>query len=681
MCYILCIYTRRKSYISHQLDMSEKKMEDDDPDDPFKKKPEPRVYEEDTIWTAPKILPPRHLQKRPEIWYCGLGSMMNQTALALRQVYPSQSLACRIDGCRRRFTSVGGPATLRRDPSTFAYVVAHLITPDELEALEGREPPSSYVDGVIDTTLDSEWNGKTIRAAVSVSFENALTIHGGMPTARYHAMMIDGANMAGMPAIGMRQIRGYPCLRRVRKEEFNKMKIVQNSPLKYYRRDEIAGKSHHVIVNDKVFRLNKSLIPDDSTDFYRMIATRDYLGQDYSYYCVTQFYNPYYGIQGIFDRRGEYWDWMEHFLTRFMLSCYEQVGWLTNEDNMEDSEFLKRIDELVPREKRMWPILWGNIRELPPREMQNTKDEVWYVGIGSMMNLTALALRQIYPSKTLACRLPGVRREFYGFSGMATLVYDSNSETHAIAHRLTPDELAVLERREPMSSYIDCIIDSTIENEFNGIKFRVAVSVDFGENSSPWNNVGKILPAARYKQMMLEGAIESGMKRAGIEQIQSYPCTPRLTVDEFRKVRIKEGFTAATLPIYSRADVGEDKFTCIFNNKIIKMNPNIEVENSEMELFARRRQYEGKDITGTSVTGFYNVFYGIDGIKDPDSEYYKWAEHLMCGFSFLSHEQIGWLKKDEIKDNCVLEKVNELMKYRPYPQKEKMPLIYGQAKL
>ena len=111
------------------------------------------------------------------------------------------------------------------------------------------------------------------------------------------------------------------------------------------------------------------------------------------------------------------------------------------------------------------------------------------------------------------------------------------------------------------------------------------------------------------------------------------------------------------------------------------MNPNIEVENSEMELFARRRQYEGKDITGTSVTGFYNVFYGIDGIKDPDSEYYKWAEHLMCGFSFLSHEQIGWLKKDEIKDNCVLEKVNELIKCRPYPQKEKMPLIYGQAKL
>ena len=139
----------------------------------------------------------------------------------------------------------------------------------ELKSLEGREPPSSYVDGVIDTTLDSEWNGKTIRAAVSVSFENALTIHGGMPTARYHAMMIDGANMAGMPAIGMRQIRGYPCLRRVRKEEFNKLKIVQNSPLKYYRRDEIAGKSHHVIVNDKVFRLNKSLIPDDSTDFYR----------------------------------------------------------------------------------------------------------------------------------------------------------------------------------------------------------------------------------------------------------------------------------------------------------------------------------------------------------------------------------------------------------------------------
>ena len=44
---------------------------------------------------------------------------------------------------------------------------------------------------------------------------------------------------------------------------------------------------------------------------------------------------------------------------------------------------------------------------------------MWYVGI-EHDDLTALALRQIYPSKTLACRLPGVRREFYGFSGMAT---------------------------------------------------------------------------------------------------------------------------------------------------------------------------------------------------------------------------------------------------------------------
>ena len=147
--------------------------------------------------------------------------MMNKNAIELRKIYPTHSLACRLPGFKRVFSSVGGMANLVIEEGETTHAVVHRITEAELKSLEGREPPSSYVDGVIDTTLDSEWNGKTIRAAVSVSFENALTIHGGMPTARYHAMMIDGANMAGMPAIGMRQIRGYPCLRRVRKEEFN----------------------------------------------------------------------------------------------------------------------------------------------------------------------------------------------------------------------------------------------------------------------------------------------------------------------------------------------------------------------------------------------------------------------------------------------------------------------------
>ena len=40
----------------------------------------------------------RKHQKGPEVWYVGLGSMMNKTTLALHQICPSVSLVCHLPG-------------------------------------------------------------------------------------------------------------------------------------------------------------------------------------------------------------------------------------------------------------------------------------------------------------------------------------------------------------------------------------------------------------------------------------------------------------------------------------------------------------------------------------------------------------------------------------------------------
>ena len=75
-------------------------------------------------------------------------------------------------------------AALFVQAGSVAFAVAHLITPDELESLEGREPMSEYWEAQIATTLDSPHNGRTVRVACSVHFDEPPPPPGGMPSAR-----------------------------------------------------------------------------------------------------------------------------------------------------------------------------------------------------------------------------------------------------------------------------------------------------------------------------------------------------------------------------------------------------------------------------------------------------------------------------------------------------------------
>ena len=102
------------------------------------------------------------------------------------------------------------------------------------------------------------------------------------------------------------------------------------------------------------------------------------------------------------DPDHEYWAWLEHLLSGFFLACYVQVGVLAPpQPGTSDDDSLpalaRRVGALVPAALRMWPLLFALPAPLPPRAQQR-RPEVWYVGIGSMMNQTALALRQIYPT-------------------------------------------------------------------------------------------------------------------------------------------------------------------------------------------------------------------------------------------------------------------------------------------
>ena len=65
----------------------------------------------------------------------------------------------------------------------------------------------------------------------------------------------------------------------------------------------------------------------------------------------------------------------------------------------------------------------------------------WYISIGSMMSGTAVRIRGIYPTHSLACEIQNHRRIFSRLSGMASLVPEEGSIVHGVAHRMTTDEL------------------------------------------------------------------------------------------------------------------------------------------------------------------------------------------------------------------------------------------------
>ena len=182
-------------------------------------------------------------------WYAGIGSMMNTTALKLRGITPLASLACRIPAYKREFSPFGFatlvPVTREHayDDASHAGVhtdaVAHLLRDQDLLALEQREPESTLLTAVIDTTLASPWQGKAVAVAVSISStppeaaSAGLAVlgqlgagsavpgtgsgicassplrSGGIPSARYHALMVEGAREAGMAANALALIEGF----------------------------------------------------------------------------------------------------------------------------------------------------------------------------------------------------------------------------------------------------------------------------------------------------------------------------------------------------------------------------------------------------------------------------------------------------------------------------------------
>ena len=336
--------------------------------------------------------PPKRNDESIFIWYVGIGSMMNKNAIELRKIYPTHSLACRLPGFKRVFSSVGGMANLVIEEGETTHAVVHRITEAELKSLEGREPPSQYICAIIDSEFqDSKYNGKKVQVAASIRYDTAFGID-GKPTERYKMMMLEGAKIAKMKQNGIEQIEQYDFTPFPNPPK--KLPIFQNIAMKKFTRKELKGQLDYVIFHNKVLKVdfdmveetNKAYKTDKSigspldlhgkgdddgektsssssssnnnnmkksvektttttkktnhnnnndngkTHSDKSFSVRRYNGADITPFVTTQYYNPRFGLPKSNKSNEEYWQWLENHMTTFFLRFYKVCGSLVEED-------------------------------------------------------------------------------------------------------------------------------------------------------------------------------------------------------------------------------------------------------------------------------------------------------------------------------------------------------------
>ena len=133
---------------------------------------------------------------------------------------------------------------------------------------------------------------------------------------------------------------------------------------------------------------------------------------------------------------------------------------------------------------------------------------IWYFAYGSNMSPATLTGRRgLTPLASRPAWVDGYRLCFDipvgpGERGVANLAVEPGARTHGVAHLLTPDEAARLDRTEGVHVglyFREAIVMTTAGGEVEGFAYRSARTA-----------LGR-RPSARYLDLLLEGARHHGL--------------------------------------------------------------------------------------------------------------------------------------------------------------------------
>jgi hypothetical protein len=336
-------------------------------------------------------------------------------------------------------------------------------------------------------------------------------------------------------------------------------------------------------------------------------------------------------------------------------------------------------------------------------------DYLWYLGIGSMMSITALGIRGIRPLRSAWCEILDHRRVHYPPHGMATLVQDEDATAHAVAHLITQAELATLLALEPPSVQVrarlhgdsgEAIVDGNVciarFIDIHGIHFEGACTEDGGQvvaveqetsgarayivrassnaitvvshDDVTFDCTGSLIlnatelgvpsaitdgspmsspPSARYVELMLEGARAVGMDRQVVDEIESITCVPRKSSGELLRLHTDPAVETCHI---SEMEVRARKDTlAVFRGRVMQ-------KPSGADLFSNRWESEEPlDVALRMSKFFYDPVYGVP----PDDPHKAWPGwdfvEDWAARTFTDWRHIGW-----VSDATAVERLSKL---------------------
>ena len=141
--------------------------------------------------------------------------------------------------------------------------------------------------------------------------------------------------------------------------------------------------------------------------------------------------------------------------------------------------------------------------------------DIYYVGIGSMMNPDAIRKRGIKPLESCPCKCVDFERRFWGAYGMAEVHEKPGASFHAVLHRMTAPDMKILDASERGYDRVDVVC-----YKYDGAR---VVGSGYTFDKSRMIKNGHTPPSERYLNLLIGGMEHFECEPAAVAAMRRTP--------------------------------------------------------------------------------------------------------------------------------------------------------------
>lgn len=288
---------------------------------------------------------------------------------------------------------------------------------------------------------------------------------------------------------------------------------------------------------------------------------------------------------------------------------------------------------------------------------------IHYFAIGSMTNMTAMALRELSPISSQPAILQAHRMVFRGSGGMATAEKDGRYEVldeydspeypfsciHGVLHLLSAPQMKVLDDFEGGYKRRKCkVLLYDGRTEVNAYVYQMDRAQWKPSLTSLQNNKPTIkheLPTERYLDIIAQGCESHGVDPKWVEFVRSHKCVPRKSAYEFSS--FSPSMTTATVPIIPWEEVracnglNGTKMWIVINNKVLEFKG--DVTSFFPFGYFTKHKIGGTDFTVKFAKGFFEPKYIQGHSNSSGSGGYTNFSHVTSSAQ-LGNEHRAWVE-------------------------------------